>query len=61
MSGMRAGRSRPHAIAVADGLIMGWLFSAEIEAISSQAELVCDYVNAVLGATAHFFHGVFDA
>jgi nitroreductase len=36
---------------------MGRLFSAEIEAISSQAQLVCGCLNAVLGATAHFATG----
>ena len=32
----RAGRSRPPKAAVADALFMTWLFSAEIEAISSR-------------------------
>ena len=44
---------RTRKAAVADALFMTWLFSAEIEAISSRGLLVCGLIDAVVGAAPH--------
>ena len=54
----RAGHSRPHEAAVADALVMTRMFSAEIEAISSQERKpVCGLINAVVAQPVPIFRG----
>jgi len=50
-----AGHDRMRKAAVADALFMTWLFSAEIEAISSREPIVCGLIDAVVGAVPHLF------
>jgi len=54
----RAGHSRPHEAAVADAIVMTRMFSAEIEAISSQkGKPVCGLINAVVAQPVPIFRG----
>jgi hypothetical protein len=54
----RTGHSRPREAAVADALLMTRMFSAEIEAISSQEDKpVCGLINAVVAQPVPIFRG----
>src|SRR5262249_52815047 len=54
-----AEHGRPPKAAVAGALFMTWLFSAEIEAISSRHQLVCDLICAVVGASQYLSETVY--